>query len=71
MFCFPHWQVSVYPKEEVPENENSRRVRKRNFFRLFHEQARARKGEDEHTHIPSLVLASAEGVQESEDKAVC
>ena len=61
----------MYPKEEVPENENSRRIRKRNLFRLFHAQVKARKGGD-HTHLPSMVLASTENVEEGpEEKAVC
>eukprot|EP00250_Pteridium_aquilinum_P020766 c24938_g3_i1 orf=492-1109(-) len=69
-------KVSVYPKVEVPENPDSRRVKRRDFFRLKRAQAKAYK---EGTEVPTslspaqpvLALASAENVQDSEEKALC
>eukprot|EP00262_Sarcandra_glabra_P020654 TRINITY_DN8356_c0_g1_i1.p1 TRINITY_DN8356_c0_g1~~TRINITY_DN8356_c0_g1_i1.p1 ORF type:complete len:191 (-),score=37.21 TRINITY_DN8356_c0_g1_i1:223-795(-) len=54
-------QVSVYPRIEQPENPNSYKARKREYFRLQRERRKARK---EGIPSPQLVLASAEEVCE-------
>jgi len=62
----------VYPVTEVKvENPNSRRVRRREFYRERRERRRAYQ---EGTEIfePSLAVASAaESVDESQEKALC
>lgn len=50
-------QVSVYPRVEQPENPNSYKARKREYFRLQRERKKARK---EGVVSPQLVLASSE-----------
>ncbi|XLU42554.1 hypothetical protein S245_037368, partial [Arachis hypogaea] len=35
--------VSVYPREVQPENPNSYRARKREYFRMRHERRKARE----------------------------
>ncbi|KAG6531791.1 50S ribosomal protein L27, chloroplastic-like [Zingiber officinale] len=49
-------KVSVYPRIEQPENPNSYRARKREYFRLQRERKKARK---EGVPSPELVLASS------------
>ncbi|XP_072999707.1 large ribosomal subunit protein bL27c [Typha latifolia] len=49
-------KVSVYPRVEQPENPNSYRARKREYFRLQRERKKARQ---EGVIPPQLVLASA------------
>ena len=51
------WQVSVYPREVQPENPNSYRARKREYFRLQRERKKALK--EGIVPQPQLVLASA------------
>lgn len=51
-------KVSVYPREVQPENPNSYRVRKREFFRMKRERKKARQ--DAAVPSPQLVLASAD-----------
>lgn len=51
-------KVSVYPREVQPENPNSYRARKREYFRLQREKKKARR--EGFTAQPQLVLASAE-----------
>lgn len=52
-------QVSVYPREVIPENPNSYRNRKRESFRLQRERRKARKELREGGVVePLLVLAS-------------
>jgi large subunit ribosomal protein L27 len=61
----------VYPvTEEKVENPNSRKVRRREFYRERRERRRAYQ---EGTEIfePSLAMASAENVDESVEKALC
>lgn len=50
-------QISVYPREVQPENPNSYRARKREYFRLQREKKKARK--EAYLAQPQLVLASA------------
>lgn len=58
MFLF--LQISVYPREIVPENPNSYRARKRESFRLQREKKKARRENYTYTiPTPQLVLASA------------
>lgn len=69
-------KVSVYPKVEQPENANSRRVKRRDFFRLKRAQAKAYKeGREVPTSLapaqPELALASAQDAQNPEEKALC
>lgn len=52
------WQVSVYPQEVQPENPNSYRARKREYFRLQRERRKARK--EGKALRPQLVLASVD-----------
>ncbi|CAL9224007.1 unnamed protein product [Arabidopsis halleri] len=53
-------QISVYPREIVPENPNSYRARKRENFRLQREKKKARRENYTYTlPTPELVLASA------------
>lgn len=59
-------QVSVYPRVEQPENPNSYKARKREYFRLQRERKKARK---EGVVSPQLVLASSE--EASEVSPVC
>ncbi|KAJ8499308.1 hypothetical protein OPV22_009860 [Ensete ventricosum] len=54
-------KVSVYPRVEQPENPNSYRARKREYFRLQRERKKARK---EGVVSPQLVLASSEEASE-------
>ncbi|KAK1293791.1 hypothetical protein QJS10_CPA16g00919 [Acorus calamus] len=54
-------QVSVYPRVEQPENPDSYRVRKREYFRLQRERRKARI---EGLLPPQLVLASADEASE-------
>ncbi|KAJ6813132.1 50S ribosomal protein L27, chloroplastic-like [Iris pallida] len=55
-------KISVYPRVEQPENPNSFKVRRREYFRLQRERKKARK---EGVVSPQLVLASAEEVSEA------
>lgn len=50
-------QVSVYPQEVQPENPNSYRARKREYFRVRRERKKARQGA---ILKSQLVLASAD-----------
>ncbi|ONK72024.1 uncharacterized protein A4U43_C04F14850 [Asparagus officinalis] len=59
-------KISVYPRVEQPENPNSFKARRREYFRLQRERKKARQ---EGTLPPQLVLASAEG--DSEANPVC
>ncbi|OAY84206.1 50S ribosomal protein L27, chloroplastic [Ananas comosus] len=54
-------KVSVYPRIEQPENPNSYKARKREYFRLQREKRKARM---EGVVPPQLVLASAEEASE-------
>ncbi|XP_039139036.1 50S ribosomal protein L27, chloroplastic [Dioscorea cayenensis subsp. rotundata] len=60
-------KISVYPRIEQPENPNSYKARKREYFRLQRERKKARK--EGVVVAPQLVMASAEVV--SEDTPVC
>ncbi|KAH7664082.1 Ribosomal protein L27 protein [Dioscorea alata] len=60
-------KISVYPRIEQPENPNSYKARKREYFRLQRERKKARK--EGAVVSPQLVMASAEVV--SEDTPVC
>ncbi|PKI60335.1 hypothetical protein CRG98_019271 [Punica granatum] len=51
-------KISVYPREVQPENPNSYRARKREYFRLQRERKKAKK--EGITLQPQLVLASAD-----------
>jgi large subunit ribosomal protein L27 len=64
-------QISVYPRtEEKVENPNSRRVRRREFYRERREHRRAYlEGPD--VFEPSLAMASAEPAVQSDEKALC
>ncbi|KAF8378015.1 hypothetical protein HHK36_029348 [Tetracentron sinense] len=55
-------KVSVYPREVQPENPNSYRARKREYFRLQRERRKARK--EGIFPQPQLVLASSDEVTE-------
>lgn len=55
-------KVSVYPRVEQPENPNSFKARRREYFRLQRERKKARK---EGTLPPLLVLASADDASEA------
>ncbi|XP_008801675.4 50S ribosomal protein L27, chloroplastic [Phoenix dactylifera] len=55
-------KISVYPRIEQPENPNSYRAKKREYFRLQRERKKAKK---EGTLSPQLVLASAEEVSDA------
>lgn len=59
-------QVSVYPREVQPENPNSYRARKREYFRLQRERKKARK--EGIIAQPQLVLASTDA---SESNPAC
>ncbi|KAM0947092.1 putative ribosomal protein L27 [Dioscorea sansibarensis] len=60
-------KISVYPRIEQPENPNSYKARKREYFRLQRERKKART---EGTVVsPQLVMASSEDI--SEDSPVC
>ncbi|KAL5793408.1 hypothetical protein ACOSP7_002002 [Xanthoceras sorbifolium] len=50
-------KISVYPREVQPENPNSYRARKREYFRLQREKKKARK--EGFVAQPQLLLASA------------
>jgi large subunit ribosomal protein L27 len=64
-------QISVYPvTEEKVENPNSRKVRRREFYRERRERRRAYQDGSE-VFDPSLAMASAESADESEEKALC
>jgi len=62
------WQVSVYPREVQPENPNSYRARKREYFRLQREKKKARK--EGFLIEPQLMMASAVA-EDTEDNPVC
>ncbi|CAM6037688.1 unnamed protein product [Sphagnum compactum] len=64
-------KISVYPRtEEKVENPNSRRVRRREFYRERRERRRAYlEGSD--VFEPSLAMASAEPAVQSDEKALC
>ncbi|XP_068656008.1 large ribosomal subunit protein bL27c [Aristolochia californica] len=59
-------KISVYPKIEQPENPDSYKVRKREYFRMQRERRKARR---EGIVDPQLVLASAEEV--AEENPIC
>jgi len=59
-------QVSVYPYEKQPENPNSYRARKREYFRMQRERKKARA---EGAVEPQLVLAAVD--ENSEVSADC
>ena len=61
-------QVSVYPYEVQPENPNSYRARKREYFRLQREKKKARK--EGFSIEPQLVMASADA-ENTKDNPVC
>ncbi|PON61298.1 Ribosomal protein [Parasponia andersonii] len=61
-------KVSVYPREVQPENPNSYRARKREYFRLQRERKKARK--EGIVPQPQLVLASAED-DTTDNNSVC
>ncbi|XP_024359585.1 large ribosomal subunit protein bL27c [Physcomitrium patens] len=63
-------KISVYPAEAKVENPNSRRVRMREFFRERRERRRAYQ-EGSEVFEPSLAMASADSVDESDEKALC
>ncbi|XP_008441337.2 50S ribosomal protein L27, chloroplastic [Cucumis melo] len=54
-------KVSVYPREVQPENPNSYRARKREYFRLQRERKKARK--EGIIAQPQLILASTDDVE--------
>ncbi|PKA54837.1 50S ribosomal protein L27, chloroplastic [Apostasia shenzhenica] len=54
-------KISVYPRVEQPENPNSYRARKREYFRLQRERKKAKK----EGIVPQLVLASSSQVAEA------
>ncbi|KAF3320030.1 50S ribosomal protein L27 [Carex littledalei] len=55
-------KISVYPREPQPQNPNSYRARKREYFRMKREKKKARQaGYVE----PQLVLASSDNASES------
>ncbi|KAJ7514156.1 hypothetical protein O6H91_23G030900 [Diphasiastrum complanatum] len=56
-------KVSVYPKVEVPENPNSRKVRRREFYRARRERSQLVGVSDE---LNGLVIASTPTLQPSE-----
>ncbi|XP_074577040.1 large ribosomal subunit protein bL27c-like isoform X2 [Curcuma longa] len=60
-------KVSVYPLIEQPENPNSYRARKREYFRLQRERKKARK---EGVASPELVFASSTD-ESSEISPIC
>lgn len=67
-----NWQVSVYPREVVPENPNSYRNRKRESFRLQRERRKARKELREGGVVePLLVLASAATTETAVENPDC
>lgn len=51
-------KISVYPREVQPENPNSYRARKREYFRMQRERKKARR--EGIVASPRLVLASAD-----------
>ncbi|KAK8936904.1 hypothetical protein KSP39_PZI012475 [Platanthera zijinensis] len=55
-------KISVYPRVEQPENPNSHKARKREYFRAQRERSRARR---EGVVPPQLVLASSEDLSEA------
>lgn len=61
-------KVSVYPCEVQPENPNSCRVRKREYFRLQREKKKARK--EGFVIKPQLMMASADA-ENTKDNPVC
>ncbi|KAG7548735.1 Ribosomal protein L27 [Arabidopsis suecica] len=64
-------QISVYPREIVPENPNSYRARKRENFRLQREKKKARRENYTYTiPTPELVLASA-SIDDAESNPEC
>lgn len=60
-------KVSVYPREVQPENPNSYRARKREYFRLQRERKKARQ--EGNVAQPQLLLASA--ADTTEINSVC
>lgn len=61
-------KVSVYPREVQPENPNSYRARKREYFRLQREKKKARK--EGYVAEPQLVLASS-AVDDADNNPIC
>ncbi|XP_078441118.1 ribosomal protein large subunit 27 [Wolffia australiana] len=59
-------KVSVYPRVEQPENPDSYKVRKREYFRLQREKKKAKK---ENLLPPQLILASVD--EASEENPLC
>ncbi|XP_010250698.1 PREDICTED: 50S ribosomal protein L27, chloroplastic [Nelumbo nucifera] len=55
-------KVSVYPRVEQPENPNSYKARKREYFRMQRERRKARK--EGLVPPPQLVLASVDEIPE-------
>lgn len=62
-----YWQISVYPYTPEPENPNSYKARKREYFRMQRERKKARK--EGIIPEPQLVLASA--VDATDGKPSC
>ncbi|XP_010556287.1 PREDICTED: 50S ribosomal protein L27, chloroplastic [Tarenaya hassleriana] len=62
-------KVSVYPREVQPENPNSYRARKREYFRLQREKKKARR--EGFASQPQLVLASAEAADGLQTNPSC
>ncbi|XP_042475765.1 50S ribosomal protein L27, chloroplastic [Macadamia integrifolia] len=62
-------KVSVYPRVEQPENSNSYRAWKREYFRMQRERQKARKAGI--VPQPQMVLASAEEVLVSNNNPIC
>lgn len=61
-------KVSVYPREVQPENPNSYRARKREYFRLQREKKKAKK--EGYYVEPQLILASA-AAENADENPVC
>lgn len=57
--------MSVYPREVQPENPNSYRAKKREYFRLQRERKKARKEGIISQPQPQLILASATDIVDS------
>lgn len=60
--------MSVYPREVQPENPNSYRARKREYFRMKRERRKARQ--EGIVPVPQLVLAAAND-DATDDNPVC
>lgn len=61
-------KVSVYPCVVQPENPNSRKVKRREYYRLRREQQKARKMR---ISSPVLALASAESKEPAVENEIC